>query len=118
MTLTRKQIKERAARFVKFVEWSEEDRCSIGRCPSLFGVGTHGDDEAVVYAEHCRLGEEWVELLHQDGTPLPEPTADRHKYSGKFVLRVEPDVHRRLALKAVAAGESLNSYCAKTLAQA
>ena len=38
--------------------------------------------------------------------------------SGKFVLRVEPAVHRRLAVKALAAGESLNSYCVKTLVKA
>jgi predicted HicB family RNase H-like nuclease len=34
------------------------------------------------------------------------------------VLRVEPAIHRRLAAKAFAAGESLNSYCAKTLVKA
>ena len=61
--------------------------------------------------------EEWIELLHKDGVPLPE-TGDRKKFSGKFVLRVEPALHRRLAAKALAAGESLNSYCAKTLVKA
>ena len=40
------------------------------------------------------------------------------KFSGKFVLRVEPALHRRLAAKALAAGESLNSYCVKTLVKA
>ena len=55
-------------------------------------------------------------------SPVPPPTApttsDRRNYSGKFVLRVEPTMHRRLVLKALAEGESLNSYCAKTLAKA
>ncbi|MDE3099687.1 MAG: toxin-antitoxin system HicB family antitoxin [Verrucomicrobiota bacterium] len=40
------------------------------------------------------------------------------KFSGKFVLRVPPALHRRLAAKALAAGESLNSFCAGTLAKA
>ena len=40
------------------------------------------------------------------------------RFSGKFVLRVEPALHRRLAAKALAAGESLNSYCVKTLVKA
>jgi predicted HicB family RNase H-like nuclease len=118
MTMKRKQIKELAARFVTFVEWSDEDRCFVGRCPSLFGGGVHGNDEAGVYADLCAVAEEWVELLHQDGAPLPDAEADRRKYSGKFVLRVEPAMHRRLALKAKAEGESLNNYCAKTLAKA
>src|SRR6266480_3968477 len=33
--MTRKQIKEQAARHAKFVEWSDEDQCFIGRCPGL-----------------------------------------------------------------------------------
>jgi predicted HicB family RNase H-like nuclease len=116
--MTRKQIKEEAARYVKFVEWSDEDRCFIGRCPELFAGGVHGDDEAKVYKELCETAEEWIELLHKDGAPLPETVGAIKKYSGKFVLRVEPAIHRRLAAKAVAAGESLNSYCAKALAKA
>ena len=42
----------------------------------------------------------------------------RTKYSGKFALRTEPALHRRLALKALAAGESLNSCCVKALCKA
>ena len=44
--------------------------------------------------------------------------AESPKSRGKFVLRVEPALHRRLAAKALAAGESLNSYCVKTLVKA
>ncbi len=116
--MTRKQIKEQAARFLKFVEWSDEDRCFIGRCPALFGGGVHGDDEAEVYRELCEAAEEWVELLHKDGVPLPEAEAGQRKFRGKFVLRLEPALHRRLAAKALAAGDSLNSFCAKALAKA
>ena len=46
--------------------------------------------------------------------PLPEPLAAK-KFSGKFVLRVEPALQRRLGTKALAAGESRNSYCTKRL---
>jgi hypothetical protein len=49
--MTRKQIKEQASRYAKFVEWSEEDHCFIGRCPELMLGGVHGQDEAKVYAE-------------------------------------------------------------------
>ena len=44
--MTRKQIKEQAARYAKFVEWSEEDKCFIGRCPELMLGGVQGNDEA------------------------------------------------------------------------
>jgi hypothetical protein len=36
--MTRKQIKEQAARYAKFVEWSDGDKCFIGRCPKLIFV--------------------------------------------------------------------------------
>jgi predicted HicB family RNase H-like nuclease len=115
--MNRKQIKQQAARYAKFVEWSDEDQCFIGRCPGLSGGTVHGSDEARVYKELCETVEEWIELLHNDGVPLPEPLAGK-KFSGRSVLRLEPALHRRLAAKALAAGESLNTYCARTLCKA
>jgi len=116
--MKRNELKAKAARFTKLVEWSKEDGCFVGSAPPIIGPCCHGDDEAKVYAELCRIVEEWIELLETDGKPLPESTADRGKYSGRFVLRVAPAMHRRLALKALAEGESLNTYCARTLAKA
>lgn len=111
-------LRAKAARFTKLVEWSETDGCFVGSASPLIGACCHGEDEAKVYAELCQIVGEWIEILETAGSPLPEATADRRKYSGKFVLRVEPTLHRRLALKALAEGESLYSYCAKTLAKA
>lgn len=116
--MTRKQIKEQAARYAKFVEWSDEDQCFIGRCPEIMTGGVHGRDEAKVYAELCEAVEEMIALIHADGHDLPAPLGKTRDFSGKFVLRVEPALHRRLAAKALAAGESLNSYCVKTLCRA
>jgi predicted HicB family RNase H-like nuclease len=115
--MTRKEIKAQAARYVKFVEWSDEDQCFIGRCPELMLGGVHGEDEAKVYGELCVAAEEMVELIHRDGQEMPEARGKK-EFSGKFVLRVEPAIHRRLAAKARAAGESLNSYCVKALVKA
>jgi len=112
-----KQIKAQAARYTKYVEWSDEDQCFIGRCPEIMAGGVHGRAEARVYAELCQAVEEMIALIHADRQTLPAPLAAR-KFSGKFVLRVEPALHRRLAAKALAAGESLNSFCAQTLVKA
>src|SRR4029453_47036 len=112
--MKKSEIKKLAARYPKLVEWSDEDKCFIGRCPALFLGGVHGRDEAEVYRQLCRTAEEWVEILHQDGVPLPRARQSAD-YSGKFMVRVAPEIHQRLALKAIAAGESLNSIVAKTL---
>ena len=112
--MKKSELKARAAHYTKIVEWSEEDGCFVGSAPPLIGPCCHGKDEARVYAQLCGIGEEWIALLEGDGHALPEPLAAK-KFSGKFVLRVDPALHRRLAAKALAAGESLNTYCAKTL---
>ena len=45
---------------------------------------------------------------------LPEPIASK-RYSGKFMVRVPPEVHRDLALKAAEAGVSLNRLASAKL---
>ncbi|HEV2330771.1 MAG TPA: toxin-antitoxin system HicB family antitoxin [Verrucomicrobiae bacterium] len=80
-------------------------------------IGVHGSDEAKVYAKLCQTVEEMITLIYSDGHEAPEPLTTI-KFSGKFILRVEPALHRRLAAKAQAAGESLNSFCAHALCRA
>ena len=62
-----------SARYVKIVEWSDEDQCYLGTSPGLMYGGCHGDDEKAVYAELCDIVEEIVELYRRDGKPLPPP---------------------------------------------
>ena len=64
-----------SARYIKIVEWSDEDECYIGTSPGLMYGGCHGDDEKAVFAELCDIVEEIIELYHEDGKPLPPPTA-------------------------------------------
>ncbi len=116
--MKRNELKRRGTGILKLVEWSEEDGCFVGSAPPIIGPCCHGDDEAKVYAELCGIVSDWMDILESDGKALPEAASDRRKYSGRFVLRVDPAVHRRLTLKALAEGESLNSYCAKALARA
>ena len=96
--------------YLKIVEWSEEDQCYVGSCPSLMLGGVHGDDEAKVYRELCQVVEEWIEICEKDGEPLPAATAGK-EYSGKFVVRVGKELHKELAVEALKNGDSLNSYC-------
>ncbi len=84
--MTRRKIKAPAARYIKYVEWSEEDHCFMGRCPEVFIGAVHGTDEARVYAELCATVAEWLELLHGDGIEPPEPLTAKKEFSGKFVL--------------------------------
>lgn len=66
-----------AARFVKIVEWSDEDGAFVGQCPGLIGPCCHGQDEVAVYRELCAIVEDWIEIAHREGQPLPPATAGR-----------------------------------------
>ncbi len=66
-----------SARYVKIVEWSDEDNGFIGSSPGLFRGGCHGNDECAVFDELCTIVEETVDLYHRDGRPLPPPTANQ-----------------------------------------
>lgn len=67
----------KSSRYVKIVEWSDEDQCFVGQCPGVIGPCCHGDDEAQVYAELCQIVDEWIELMKKDGKALPSPTAGK-----------------------------------------
>jgi len=62
---------KQADRYVKLVEWSDQDQCFIGSCPELLYGGCHGEDPRAVFDELCQIVEETVELYQQDGKPLP-----------------------------------------------
>jgi predicted HicB family RNase H-like nuclease len=100
--------------YLKVVEWSEEDNCYVGRCPGLMLGGVHGLDEVKVYQEICDAVEEWIQIHEEEKIPLPPATAGK-EYSGKFILRVSPELHERLAIRALLESDSLNNYCRKIL---
>ena len=101
--------------YLRVVEWSAEDGCFVGSAPPLIGRCCHGATEAAVLKQLTRIVDEWIRLAAQDGVKLP--AAERSEsYSGRFLRRVPAPVHQALALKARAAGKSLNAYCAEKLA--
>jgi predicted HicB family RNase H-like nuclease len=115
--ISRSAIKEAAARYLKIVEWSDADKCFVGRCPGLFFGGCHGADETEVYREICQIVDEHVAELLANKALLPAASAGK-TYSGKFVVRIGPELHQKAAIKASTRGESLNQFVAAAIASA
>ncbi|GAB7026681.1 type II toxin-antitoxin system HicB family antitoxin [Geotalea toluenoxydans] len=61
-----------------------------------------------------KLVSEVVADMVDNGETVPEPIATKH-FSGKFMVRVPPDVHRQLAIQAAEAGVSLNRLASAKL---
>ena len=72
-----------SARYVKIVEWSEEDQCYVGSAPGLIYGGCHGDDEQAVFAELCQIVEESINNYKLDNKPLP-PATSGHDFANKL----------------------------------
>jgi len=63
-----------------------------------------------------KLVAETVADMESNDEIVPEPIAYR-QYSGKFMVRVPPDVHRNLAIQAAESGISLNRVVSSKLSQ-
>ena len=62
-----------------------------------------------------RLVQDSVADVQTTGETPPEPMADK-AYSGKFLVRVPPETHRALAIRAAEEGVSLNRLVSARLA--
>ena len=111
------KMRRLSVRYPRVIEWSEEDHCYVGSAPPLVGQCCHGATEARVAAQLAIIVEDLVQDVIDGKMPEPESQAGKN-YSGKFVVRIPAAVHKKLALKAMARGESLNQFVAEALAHA
>lgn len=59
-------------RYHKWIEWSDEDRVYIGKCPDLIS-GIHGEDPVTLYGELCEVVQDVINHFNEEGRPLPKP---------------------------------------------
>lgn len=98
------------------VTWSDEDSEYVGLCaefPSLSWLASRPES---ALRGIRRVVADVVADMKKKREVVPEPLASR-RYSGKFLVRVPPDIHRRLATEAAEAGVSLNRLASAKLTQ-
>ena len=101
-------------RYTYRVTWSEEDNEYVGLCaefPSLSWL--EAEPEAALSGIRS-LVRKVVADLKRNKEAVPEPISAR-PYSGKFMVRVPPEVHRLLAIQAAESGVSLNRLVSSKL---
>ncbi len=89
------------------VTWSAEGGEYVGLCaefPSLSWLSDTPDD---AFSGIRLLVFDTVSDMRGTGETPPEPMANR-AYSGKFMVRVPPETHRALAIRAEEEGVSLD----------
>ena len=96
------------------VTWSEEDSEFVGLCAEFPSLSHLAESRAAALDGIVELVRDVVADMVANNEPIPEPIAEK-SFSGKFQLRIPPQQHRLLAIKAAEAGVSLNRYVSAKL---
>ena len=102
-------------RYTYRITWSAEDDEHVGLCAEFPLLSWLAPTPARALSGIQRLVRDCVEDMKENGESPPEPIANR-SYSGKFLVRVPPETHRALALRAAEEGVSLNRLVSARLA--
>jgi predicted HicB family RNase H-like nuclease len=103
-------------RYTYRVTWSEDDNEYVGLCTEFPSLSWLAPTPEAALKGIRKLVAEAVKDLSATGETVPEPISSR-SYSGKFMVRVPPDVHRKLAVQAAESGVSLNRIASSKLSQ-
>jgi len=96
------------------VTWSQEDQEHVGLCAEFPSLSYLDRDINKALKGIISLVSDVVEDMQNNKEPIPEYLSKR-EYSGKFVVRIPPEKHRELAIKALEQGVSLNRYASAKL---
>jgi predicted HicB family RNase H-like nuclease len=98
------------------VTWSEDDNEYVGLCAEFPFLSWLADThEKALKGIRDLVADALQDMVNNDEL-IPEPIACKH-FSGKFMVRVPPDVHRKLAIQAAESGVSLNRLASSKLSQ-
>ena len=96
------------------VTWSEEDGEHVALCAEFPSLSYLAKTPAKALQNMMKVVKEVVEDMEANGEPIPTPLAEK-EYSGKFMIRIPPEQHKNLAMKAAEMGISLNRYVSSIL---
>ena len=103
-------------RYTYRVTWSEDDGEYVGLCAEFPSLSWLAKSPEAALRGIRKAVADVVKDIRRSGEPIPQPFSCKN-YSGKFVVRVPPDTHRRLAIEAAEAGVSLNRLASAKLNQ-
>ena len=94
-------------RYVYRIIWSEEDKGYAGLCVEFPSLSWLAESPEAALLGIREVVEEVIKDMKDSGEFPPDPLSSR-KFSGKFVVRIPPEIHRRLTIEAEEEGISLN----------
>ncbi|MDR3578975.1 MAG: type II toxin-antitoxin system HicB family antitoxin [Oryzomonas sp.] len=108
------QKRDKSDKYTYRVTWSEDDAEYVGLCTEFPSLSWLAQTPEAALKGVCKLVSDVVVDMLRNGEIIPEPIATKH-FSGKFMIRVPPEVHRQLTIQAAEAGVSLNRLASAKL---
>ncbi|MBE7372933.1 type II toxin-antitoxin system HicB family antitoxin [Pseudomonas lopnurensis] len=92
------------------IEYSDEDGLFVGHIAGIRDVvGFHGETVRELRAAFAEAVDDYLETCNKLNRKPQKP------YSGKLSLRLEPELHASVALKAELSNKSINQWVAEVL---
>ncbi|PKM07079.1 MAG: toxin-antitoxin system HicB family antitoxin [Gammaproteobacteria bacterium HGW-Gammaproteobacteria-4] len=98
------------------VSWSAEDQEYVATCVEFASLSWLAGTPEKALSGIRKVVADCVADMEAAGEVVPEPLSVK-SFSGRFMVRVPPQLHKTLALQAAEAGVSLNRLASHKLAQ-
>ena len=103
-------------RYTYRVTWSEGDHEYVGLCAELPSLSWLAKTPEAALKGNRKVVADVVKDMEDSGETIPEPIASK-RFSGKFIVRVPPEIHRDLTIQAAESGVSLNRLASSKLSK-
>jgi predicted HicB family RNase H-like nuclease len=103
-------------RYTYRITWSDEDQEYAGLCVEFPSLSWLDKNPEAALAGIRNVVAEAVKDMKANGETPPEPLSSK-RFSGKFMVRIPPELHRKLAIEAQEEGISLNRLASDKLRQ-
>lgn len=104
------------AHYTYRVSWSGDDGEFVATCLELPSLSWLAATQTKALSGLRKIVDDVVVDMLASGEEVPTPLADR-QFSGRFNVRISPDLHRDLAVKAAGHHMSLNRFVSDRLAR-
>lgn len=94
-------------RYTYRITWSPDDQEYVGLCIEFPSLSWLAESPEAALNGIRKVVSEVVQDIKSNGESPPLPISSK-KFSGKFMVRIPPNIHRLLAIQAAEEGVSLN----------